>query len=75
MQQPKGMILLGEEERIKALTALNRTLDALYQDIQRLPLTLVTLSQIRRKNDLEAKIREVEEAITIFSREKVYIAP
>jgi hypothetical protein len=30
--------------------------------------------QIRRKTELEAKVKELEDALVIFNREKVFIA-
>ncbi len=42
--------------------------------IGRLPLKIETLGQVKRKTELEAKLKEIEDAIAIFSKEKVYIA-
>lgn len=35
----------------------------------------ILVMQIRRKEDLEAKVKELDDAIQIFSRPKVYIEP
>lgn len=42
--------------------------------IFRLPLKIETMGQVKRKAELEAKLKEIEGAIEIFSRDKVYIA-
>ena len=42
--------------------------------ISRLPLKIETLGQVRRKTELEAKLKEIEDAIIIFSKDKVFIA-
>ena len=40
----------------------------------RLPLNIVTASQRKRKSALDARLQELQDAIHIFSRAKVYIA-
>lgn len=42
--------------------------------ISRLPLKIETMGQVKRKTELEAKLKEIEDAIEIFSKDKVYIA-
>lgn len=39
----------------------------------RMPLVVETRTQIKRKETLEAKLSEVEDAIRIFSRPKVFV--
>ena len=70
---PPGMTLMPEEERLETLRVLRATLDDVKGQMQRLPLTIETPSQIRRKNALEAKFKEVEDAVKIFSRTKVFV--
>lgn len=70
---PPGMSLMPEGERLETLRVLRATLDDVKGQIQRLPLTIETPSQIRRKNALDAKFKEVEDAIKIFSRNKVFV--
>ncbi|CEG35535.1 Enkurin domain [Plasmopara halstedii] len=71
---PPGMILLDEDERVHTLDVLRISLAEAQRRINTLPLRIETLSQIRRKNDLEAKVREIEGAIKVFDRPKVYVA-
>lgn len=70
---PPGMMLMPDHERLETLRVLQSTLDDVKAQIQRLPLTIETPGQIRRKNDLDAKYKEVEDAIKIFSRPKVFV--
>jgi len=70
---PPGMTLMPEDERLETLRVLRATLDDVKSQLQRLPLTIETPSQIRRKNALEAKFKEVEDAVKIFSRPKVFV--
>lgn len=70
---PPGMSLMPDSERLETLRVLKATLDDVKGQMQRLPLTIETPSQIRRKNALEAKFKEVEDAIKIFSRQKVFV--
>ena len=70
---PPGMMLMPEEERLETLRVLQATLDDVKGQLQRLPLTIETPSQIRRQNALEAKFKEVEDAVKIFSRPKVFV--
>ena len=51
-----------------------RQLEARYQ-MNALPLRIETPSQIRRKNALEAKLQEIEEAIKVFDKTRVYVHP
>ncbi len=65
---------MPEEERLDTLRVLQESLAETSKLIARLPLKIETMGQIRRKNELEAKVKELEDAIAIFSRETVYIA-
>jgi hypothetical protein len=40
-----------------------------------MPLCVETPSQKRRKSELEAKLKEIDNAISIFSRPTVYVYP
>lgn len=71
---PPGMVLLDEDERLRTLQVLATSLEEARLRMNRLPLRVETLSQVRRKNELEAKLREIEDAIKVFDRPKVYVA-
>jgi hypothetical protein len=70
---PAGMMLLPEEERLSTLRQLAVTKAAVEKDLCRLPFVVETPSQIRHKTNLENRLTEVEEAIKVFSRKKVYV--
>jgi hypothetical protein len=70
---PAGMRLLSEEERVETLFALQRNKAEVQKAIQALPLRIETHSQIRWRDDLERRMREVDEGIKVFSRPKVLI--
>lgn len=71
---PPGMMLLDEDERLRTLRVLRKSLDEARLQMNYLPLRIETPSQIRRKNVLEAKLQEIEDAIKVFDRSKVYVA-
>ena len=70
---PAGMSLMPEEERLDTLNILKQNLAATKDHLQRMPLLVETPSAIRKKANLERKIQEIEDAINIFSRPKVFI--
>ena len=62
-----------EEERLETLQILRDNIAVANKELSKLPLTVETPSLMRRKNELERKIEEIEAAIKIFSRPKVFI--
>ena len=70
---PPGMSLMPEDERKETLAVLLKSQDAAKDQLRRMPLVIETQGQVRRKNDLDAKLKEIEDAIVIFSRDKVYV--
>mmetsp|Transcript_38645 Transcript_38645/g.46788 ORF Transcript_38645/g.46788 Transcript_38645/m.46788 type:complete len:284 (+) Transcript_38645:263-1114(+) len=70
---PPGMMLLTEEERLRMLGNLNTTKKQVETDLQKMPFNVETPSQIKYKTGLETKLKEVEDAIKVFSRKKVYV--
>lgn len=71
---PPGTVRMPEEERIAMLEALQKSAEQVKLQIHRLPLRIETIGQRRRKDALDDKAKEVEEAIAIFSKEKVFVA-
>lgn len=67
------MRLLPEEERLETLEILRRNREEVERAIQHLPLRTETQGAIRRKDELERRLREVEDAQKIFSRPKVLV--
>ncbi|KAG2494455.1 hypothetical protein HYH03_007507 [Edaphochlamys debaryana] len=70
---PPGMRLMPEEERQETLELLKKNRDEVDRAIQGLPLRIETPSAIRRKDELERRLREIEDALKIFSRPKVLV--
>jgi len=71
---PPGMKLMDEGERRETLRVLQDSLEQAKNQLFKLPLTLETPSQLRKKTNIEAKMKEMEDAIKLFSRQKVYVA-
>jgi hypothetical protein len=42
--------------------------------LKALPIVIETPSAVRRKNELEARLKEIEEAQRVFARPKVLVA-
>uniref|UniRef100_H3GBM5 Enkurin domain-containing protein n=1 Tax=Phytophthora ramorum TaxID=164328 RepID=H3GBM5_PHYRM len=68
---PPGMVLLDEDERVRTLSVLHKSLTEAQLRMNSLPLRIETMNQIRRKNELETKLQEIEDAIKVFDRAKV----
>jgi len=71
---PNGMQLMPDEERVETLNVLQSSLEDTKQTLFSMPLTVNTISATKKKNALEAKLKEIEDAIKIFNRPKVFIA-
>jgi len=70
---PPGHRWLPEDERLEILSNLQarkKTLDAQHM---KLPLCPATEGQRRRANDLEVQLREADEMIKQFSRERILV--
>lgn len=70
---PVGMKLMPEQERVETLQILERNKAEAMNQLTKLPFVVETPSMIRKKNDLEAKLKEIERAISLFCRPKVYV--
>lgn len=70
---PPGMMVMPEAERLETLGALQDSYEEVKKQLGRMPLVIETRSQIRRQEALEAKLQEIEDAIKIFSRPKVFV--
>mmetsp|Transcript_16233 Transcript_16233/g.16966 ORF Transcript_16233/g.16966 Transcript_16233/m.16966 type:complete len:299 (-) Transcript_16233:208-1104(-) len=71
---PKGMMLMPEDERQSTLQTLHESRNECLKQIERLPFVIETPSAKRRAEELENKLREIEKAIDIFSKPKVFVA-
>mmetsp|Transcript_33969 Transcript_33969/g.57059 ORF Transcript_33969/g.57059 Transcript_33969/m.57059 type:complete len:286 (-) Transcript_33969:1033-1890(-) len=70
---PEGMMLLSEGERLQTLTQLAETKKEVETQLYRLPFTCETPSQIRHKQNVETRLKEIEDAVKVFSRTKVFV--
>nr|XP_046243917.1 enkurin domain-containing protein 1 [Scatophagus argus] len=70
---PAGHTLMPENERQETLKSLKETHCSLVTELLSLPLKADNLSVRSRRAHLDCKLSEIEEAIKIFSRDKVYI--
>lgn len=71
---PPGMRLMEEDERLGMLHALENSKRELQFEIEKLPISMKTMSMQRRREDLEDKYRNMEKQIDRFSKKVVYIA-
>lgn len=70
---PEGHRLMGHEERTQTLGKLRATQTDLLQQLNSMPIRTDTMRMRSRKEELEKKLVEIEEAIKIFSRPKVFV--
>ena len=71
---PEGMVCMPEEERLNTLAVLTQSEEEAKRELFSMPLTVETIAHTKKKNALEAKLKEIEDAKKIFSRPKVFIA-
>jgi hypothetical protein len=71
---PPGMKLMPEAERLETLDVLHASRAETMKQLQALPFVIETPSLKRKQGMLEDKMREIEHAIGLFSKPKVFIA-
>ena len=67
------MRLLPENERLETLSVLQKNRSEIERALQSLPLKIETLGQIRRRDEMERRMREIEEGLKVFCRPKVLV--
>ncbi|NXY49954.1 ENKD1 protein, partial [Ceuthmochares aereus] len=70
---PPGHTMMPEDQRLETLSNLKQSQEQLIKDLVMLPVRADTLSMQKRRIELERKLSQMEEAIKIFSRPKVFI--
>ncbi|GAB1599305.1 enkurin domain-containing protein 1-like [Argonauta hians] len=70
---PPGHKMLPETERVETLELLQKNQNELLQMIQKLPLSNDSIRAQKKRQDLEKRLGEVDEAVKIFSRCKVFV--
>ena len=70
---PKGTRLLSEEERVFTLNKLLESKKDIENLLSKLPITMSSLAAKNKQQELYKKLDEIENAITTFSRKKVFV--
>jgi Calmodulin-binding len=68
------MMLMPEEERLDTLEILKASKVEALKQLQALPFVIETPSLIRKQSMLENKLQEIDNAMNLFNKPKVYIA-
>lgn len=68
------ILVMDEETRQKTLASLEDSKKPLLLQLSKLPFASTTLKTQNKKNELEKKLIEIEDAIGMFSRPLVYIS-
>jgi hypothetical protein len=71
---PPGMCLMPEGERLDTLDVLHRSKQEAMRQLQALPFVIETPSLRKKQAMIEEKLREIDNAIAIFSKPKVFVA-
>lgn len=71
---PPGMMVMPEDERTATLETLMKSKKECLTQLERMPFVIETPSMKRKQDALENKMKEIENAIAIFSKKKVYVA-
>ena len=71
---PPGMTLMPEDERVETVRTLQQSLEEVNRQLQKLPFVIETHSIQKRHDALESKLKEIERALEIFNRPRVYVA-
>ena len=67
------MTVMSEQERIETLDILKESEKEAQELLHKLPLHATTQRMKKRKDALEAKLKEIEAAKKIFSKKVVYV--
>uniref|UniRef100_G1MVW8 Enkurin domain-containing protein n=1 Tax=Meleagris gallopavo TaxID=9103 RepID=G1MVW8_MELGA len=70
---PPGHTMMPEGQRLEMLGSLKQSQEQLIKELVMLPMRADTLSIQKRRVELERKLSQIEEALKIFSRPKVFI--
>ncbi|NXG01021.1 ENKD1 protein, partial [Sakesphorus luctuosus] len=70
---PPGHTMMPENQRLETLGNLKQSQEQLLKEMVLLPMRADSLRMQNRRVELERKLSQIEEAIKIFSRPKVFI--
>lgn len=71
---PPGMTIMDEHERLETVDILKQSYEKLNRDLHSMSIVSDSLKLRKKREQLERKLKEVEEAISVFSKNTVYIA-
>jgi len=71
---PEGMMLMPEADRLDTLNTLKASKKEGETQLMKMPLHVNTIAQKQHIQKLEAQLKEIESAIQIFKKPKVFIA-
>jgi hypothetical protein len=69
-----GFKLMPEMERLGMVRSLEMSRAEGMLQLQKMPLQLQTVGQFARKQQLEDKLKEVEQALVTFNKPEIYVA-
>ena len=72
-QCPPGHVAMAENERLETLNLLSQNKYELLEELKCMPMRTDTLRGIQKKALIENKLAEIDDAIKIFSRKKVFV--
>lgn len=64
---------MKEEERVATLKSLFESKTTITNIVERMPITNRSLSVKKRKEELEKKLDEIDNAIIMFSKKRVFV--
>ncbi|XP_069820695.1 enkurin domain-containing protein 1 [Dendropsophus ebraccatus] len=70
---PPGHVMMPEHERQETLNKIKESQSQLLKELLKIPVRADNLSSQNRRTELEKKLSEIEEAIKVFNRPKVFI--
>lgn len=70
---PPGMNRMDEVERLDMLKILTEQRAALHVELGKMPLSLSNLRLVKKKEDLEHRLNELDKSLAVFQRPVVYI--
>ena len=73
MKYPKGTRLLSEDERIQTLNSLIQSQKEMTLMLEKMPITNRTYATQKKKEELMKKLTELDKAIDLFSRKRVFV--
>ncbi|KAJ8600218.1 hypothetical protein CTAYLR_001932 [Chrysophaeum taylorii] len=70
---PPGMVRMDDAERRSMLETLETQHKSLQAELDKFPLAVTTLRMTKRKEDLEARLAELDKSLAVFSKPVVYV--